>query len=360
MTSQPKLGAYQRLVGWLGDSFREQFAIYLALTVILVGLNEVVGFGTNIANWDPLYISGVLTLVIALRLAVEIPPKAHETLTRLANRGAIELTPMKLKAIHKKLETEAGRWAAWGGPIVAVAVLLGFYSVFRFEGQVFFTILATIGGFVAGRFLGRAAAYGQMGTLLKRESVTLHVQPGQLDGAGGFKPVGDLFFYQAFVIGLAAAFLAIWSLLIPLFPYYSRWRDVYVGLLAIAVLFEMLGFFGPMWSFHTAMRDLKAQLTKEADRWMEEIGRLQGQVVQAPPNADTKAQQERLALLIERCRAIDDLPTWPVDADIRRKFTVGNLGLFLPLLGYVIRVQTPDGQSVWSVLQGILEGLTKG
>ena len=66
--------------------------------------------------------------------------------------------------------------------------------------------------------------------------------------------MGDLFFYQALVIGLAATFLAIWWLIMPFFPAYMHWRDFYLGLLAIAIVFEMLAFLAPMWSFHTEMQ----------------------------------------------------------------------------------------------------------
>ena len=147
---------------------------------------------------------------------------------------------------------------------IAAAMLLGFYAVFQFKRQIPFTLAATLAGFIAGHFLARAVAYGRMGALLKQAAIRLRAQPGHLDGAGGFKPVGDLFFYQALVIGLAAAFLAIWWLIIPFLPEYARWREIYLGLLAIALLFEMLAFFGPMWSFHTEMRAQKARLTAPA------------------------------------------------------------------------------------------------
>jgi hypothetical protein len=73
MITQPNLPAYQRLVRWLGDRFRRQFIFFLGLTLAFVAVNEVALFGAQIARGDFLFITGIITFVVVLRLAVEIP-----------------------------------------------------------------------------------------------------------------------------------------------------------------------------------------------------------------------------------------------------------------------------------------------
>src|SRR5258708_13805101 len=90
MTSLANLPVHRRFLHWLGDSFRRQFAVYLGLTAVLLVINELDIFGAQLARWDLLFISGVVTFVLVLRLPVEIPPKAHDTLTRFANPTPLE------------------------------------------------------------------------------------------------------------------------------------------------------------------------------------------------------------------------------------------------------------------------------
>ena len=47
----------------------------------------------------------------------------------------------------------------------------------------------------------------------------------------------------------------------------------------------------------------------------------------------TPAAQQRL---IERFNELNDAPTWPIDASIRRRFALRNLALLVPFIGYVV------------------------
>ena len=171
------------------------------------------------------------------------------------------------------------------------------------------------------------------------------------------KPIGDLYFFQAMLVAIPAAFLAIWWLIIPVIPRYLRWRDTYIGLLAIMLVIEFLAFLLPIWYFHVEMQRQKTELLKEADGLSRSIVELQSRLVDAQNEKEHSALKERLSLMIERYSTIEQMPTWPVDANVQRKFTFSNLGLFVPLVSYFLNNKTATGDSLWQQIGKIIISL---
>ena len=207
--------------------------------------------------------------------------------------------------------------------------------------------METLGGYVAGQFLGRAVSYGRLGNFLHDEGIELQIQPGHLDGAAGFKPVGDLYFFQAMLVAIPATFLAVWWLIIPLFPHYMRWRESYIGLLAIMLVVEILAFLLPIWSFHNEMQKQKEELLKDADGLSHSIVELQSKLVTIQSDQELRELKDRLSLMTERYWSIEKMPTWPVDIKVQRKFTISNAGLFLPLAIRFLNTKTGVDHTVW-------------
>jgi hypothetical protein len=199
-----------------------------------------------------------------------------------------------------------------------------------------------MGGYVAGRYIGRAASFQDLGRLLRQEKIALIVQPGHLDGAAGFKPVGELFFFQAMVLAIPALFLAVWWLIIPASPelnaHYAIWREPYLGLLAIVLLFEVAAFVMPMWSFHQEMANQKTELLKNADELSQRVATLQAALADATTDQERKQLKDRLADMTERYWALEQMPTWPLDVKTRRRFTINNLALVVPLVSQFFNV----------------------
>ncbi len=348
-TSSLRYFSYLKRAGaWLHDQFYRHFAIFFIIMLVALVSNEIYIFGMEIYRWDALLVSGGLTFIVGLRLALNVPLKVDEALLRLINRGAVQLDPSQLPALKSKLEAQTERYAQWYGLFIGAAVFIGFLSVFRLKTQIPLTILESLGGYIVGQFLGRAVSYGRLGTFLKDEGIVLQIQPGHLDGAAGFKPIGDLYFFQAMLIAIPATYLAIWWLIIPLWsPRYDRWHEVYVGLLAIVLIVEFLAFLLPIWSFHTEMQKQKDELLKDADSLSHSIVELQARLVNAQSDQERGQLKERLALMTERYWAIEQMPTWPVDVRVQRKFTVSNVGLFLPLLIRFLSTKTGTDQTIW-------------
>jgi hypothetical protein len=346
-----------RAGSWLQDQFYRHFIVFFIILLVTLAINEISLYGMDISQYDTLLISGALTFIIGIRLAFNIPYRAKEAILRLVNRGAIRLDPKALPEFWRKFEIRSEKYAQWGGAIIGAAVLIGFILAFRLRAQIPLTILEVLGGVVAGQFLGRAVSYGRLGSFLKEERIPIQVQVGHLDKAAGLKPIGDLYFFQAMLVAIPAAFLAVWWLLIPVFPRYSRWRDPYIGLLAITLIIEFLAFLLPIWSFHMEKQRQKTEKLKEADGLSRSIVDLQSRLVEAQTDQDRSELKDRLSLMIERYSAIEQMPTWPVDAKVQRKFTFSNLGLFLPLASYFLNVKTTSGLGIWQEIGKILVSL---
>jgi len=84
-----------------------------------------------------------------------------------------------------------------------------------------------------------------------------------------------LYFFQALLAALVAAFCTLWLLLVtfvyPIDVRYAYLGPLFLALLIVALFVEFLAFLGPLWSFHVIMRTQKAALLTEADRLSQRI-----------------------------------------------------------------------------------------
>ena len=313
-------------------------------------------------HWDWLFLSGLGLFLMGAVAARRLPSRLQAALTRLTDRGVLVAPPDHLLALEAMLADRAATWAHRAGLVVAVLLVLatllarGISELGSSGGLVLVEILA---GYTAGRALGRMAAYGSLGTLLGRLQIPVQVRPGHLDGAAGLKPVGDLYFFQALLAALPALFLAAWWVLIPLWPvgWYARWREPYLALLAPAIVFEVLAFLVPMWSFHTRMVRQKRDLLREADVLSARLDRTPTllSAPTAPPPPEIPA--DRVAALTQAYWDIERMPTWPVDVKTWRRFTLNNLALVLPLLSRAVGADSLLGR-VFELLSGMLKQST--
>lgn len=89
-----------------------------------------------------------------------------------------------------------------------------------------------------------------------------------------------------------------------------------------------------MKSAHDVMTREKHDLfLPEADRLFPAGAPGQPGHLALPPSPDDTAVQQRL---IERFHELNDAPTWPIDASIRRRFALRNVALFIPFIGYLV------------------------
>jgi len=333
--------------------FRHRYYIFFIVTIIALIIDQIFLWGTDISGWDPLFISTIITFIIGIRLAINLPQIVNETLMRLINRGTLEITSQnKLNEFNKDLDVQTAKYAHRIGLFFAIAIIFAWLVVFNnshgFRLSEWLTlVLETFVGYVIGRSLGYAISYGGLKKLLDQHNISIKVQPGHLDGVAGLKPIGDLYFFQATLIAFPAVYLAIWWFIFPLFPRYALWRDPYIGLLTIILIIEFLAFFLPIWSFHTEMHNQKNKLLNEADKLSQDIIKLQSKLVSTKSESERNNYKDRLALMTQQYWDLEIMPTWPVDIRVQRKFTLSNLGLLVPLFANFLNTELQAGDKLW-------------
>ena len=339
---------------WL-DIFSRGLLYAIGLLVLAICYMYYREMGWAWTSWDLMLISGLLAFIVALYLARTIPARMEQTLDRLAKRGVFELTDQGLATFQENIVTRAGRFAKVSAFVVGLAILVSFLVAFKTDivSEIPLTVLEIFLGAVAGYYIGQMIAYGTLGNLARSQAISVIPRHGHIDRAAGLKPIGDYYFFQAMVLAIPCLYIAIWWFIIPFFPYYSQWRNPYLGLLAVALIFEILSFFVPMWIFHQIMQSQKIKYLSEADELSKEIAALENRILHSNDPGEISDLQKQLDLQREKYWEIEQMPTWPVDAQTRRKFTINNLLLFLPFVSDFIRSSQP-WKNVLNVLVKIL------
>jgi hypothetical protein len=327
---------------WL-ESLSRNLLYALALLVLAVCYLQYRVEGWAWTHWDLMLISGLLAFMIALSLAQTIPARMTQTLERLTKRGVFELSEVALEDLHTKMEKRAQRYAQVGAGMVALVILVSFLAAFRsyIIYEIPLTVLEMFLGAVAGYYIGQMIAYGTLGGLVQREKISVVPKYGHIDRAAGLKPIGDYYFFQAMIVAIPCVYIAVWWFIIPWLPWYSLWRNPYLGLLAVALIFEILSFLVPMWIFHLIMQEQKIKALGEADELSKKIVELENRILMAAEPKETNDLQKQLDFQQQKYWEIEHMPTWPVDAQTRRRFTVNNLLLFLPFFSDLVRTSAP-------------------
>ncbi|MEL6682974.1 MAG: hypothetical protein AAFQ09_10050 [Pseudomonadota bacterium] len=303
---------------------------------------------TGIAGWDWMLISGLIVFAISLGFVNHLRPSFHRCVTRLFDRGVLRPGALDQIGLHAHFADGADRWALRLALIIALimAIVWAIVLVEAFSlpklGLAFAQILL---GFVAGGYLGEMIFYGRLGRVIGTNQVKLHLDPWHADDAAGIKPVGDYVFFQATVATIPAAFLAVWIWIMPLWERYDQWYLPYIGLLCLAVLIQTLAIFLPLAGFHIEMLRQK----REWRRKLDEVFRENAKARAALEDRTDPEQQETLAAALDhlkqRHRIVEAMPTWPIDRDLWRKFTIRNVFLVSPVVVDIVL-----GASNWAAI----------
>ena len=338
-----------------GDRWRGALDRYGWMVIALVGAYytgvQLHRRGLDLGHWDFMRVSAWFWLAFGFDLAQQAPRRMRDMVERLHRRGALEATDGEVARVLADIERRSSRWGVILGAASAVLLLVAHLT--RGGLNAFDYVLILVGAFGGGFHLGRGASYGRIGWLLRRQGCLLRVMPNHIDGVGGLKPVGEFYYFQAKIAALPAIYLIVWLLIIPAWSdnRYDEWRGPFLGFLALVLAIEVLSFVVPTWAFHREMADQKAAQEAEADRLSAEIVSVQRRLATAAP-ADAAGLKEQLADAAERYRILDEMPTWPVDVRTRRQFRLGNLALFVPLVGKAL-----GSESVGKQVQDVLKGL---
>jgi len=263
-------------------------------------------------------------------------------LERLARRGSLS----GIEGLKIRMEKLTQQWTLWVALFLSSLVLLAFVGVMISQPKLAIQrfglcLFETAWAYVAGHRIGRLLVYGFLGWQLEPAGASIQVFPGHVDGAAGLKPLGSFCLRQALTLAIPAAFLAVWSFLIPAWPdiavrtRYMVWVHPYLGLLGLALLLEILAFVLPMLWFHREMGNQKQRLLAEADEVSRQIRTLSDQLAVTQSHEDREALKEELSFKTSRFQEIESMPTWPVDVPLVRRFAFTNAPLVLPVVAEV-------------------------
>ncbi|WP_203915647.1 hypothetical protein [Rugosimonospora africana] len=359
-----------------GDAFRlhddhpPRYLRWLAWSMPVAATSQAIWWhGLDPRRWDTMWVSAWLAVAVAWSLVRGTPLKMRRMLGRLDDRHTIDGAPGDAaRRLSADLERVARHWAAVGGGVILLAFAvsgpwIGIETVsgmsLRHAGLLAgYFVPALLAALVTGAWIGRMAAHGRLGNQLRRHRLRLRVIPDHPDGAGGLRPLGAFYMYQSLVGAVPAAFFVVWLFLIAisgdhgLGARYGSYVPQYRWLFGAAVATEVLAFVAPMRSIHEIMRaEKEGELWRESDRLSRQIEDIRGRLKDAHV-PDRKDQEGQLAALVSRFEALEATPTWPVDATIRRRFTLRNLSLLLPFAGYAV-----GETSFWERLSNLFGGL---
>jgi hypothetical protein len=231
------------------------------------------------------------------------------------------------------------RWQQVAGLAAALAIALGFIiTAFQAEAPRLLALglVETMIAYPAGRYLGAMAQAGLLHRQLGRHGLKAIARPGLPDRTGGLEPLGDFYFVQATVVSLPAAYLATWLLLIllggPFEARYGYWAPAFSGLLAVALVFVVLAFVLPLWSFHRDMVEQKGRYLEQSLATRGRLHQLRDMLMASEDPADERRLMQEIDLLTRKLSEVEALATWPIASSTRRRFTVNNTVLACPLV----------------------------
>ena len=309
---------------------------------------ELVRAAQGATHWDWLLHSGAVVFLIALGAARRIPPAVRATVRRLRlvdvvgrPTGAADRVLGALHRLHRRY----ARMGAALGVLMMAIIWIWARGTSVVASPLFWLELgaAALAGFVVGGFV----AYGRLGWILNELGLHPKVTPSHPDGAAGLRPVGALYLRQALIVSLIGVFAGVWWLLIP-FVGYASWRTPYLAIVLICLALEVVALFVPLTAFHRHM-------VAERSRLLVEVDQAVGLLTESPENGwltDDPAAAERDRTW-SRWQAVDTMPTWPIDARIRRRFTVSNLAMLLPFALQIVNapqvvLQAAQALTAWS------------
>jgi hypothetical protein len=343
-------------------ALRHWFSLSSVLGMSLLLAYQLALWGWRPADWDWLLVTGLGVFLVAYALSRGFPRRVAETVQRLRDRGVIgdaRADPAdhdaEVAAVVRDIEERARRYRLVGAPLAAATMALlwivAFHDVPWRNGALWLNVVLAA---VAGGVLGRLVAYGRLGHILIRNGLPPHPQPGHVDNAAGLGPVGDLYLRQATVVAAIGLFAGVWWLLIGTSERYAYWRGPYVAVMLIAVGCEVLAFVAPLWTFHVLMATEHRRLVEDADKTSREIQVLTRERAIRPEPVDRERIDAEVERLTRRWRDIETMPTWPVDARVRRRFTWNNVIVAVPIL-----LKAISAPSSWRDLADGLAGLLK-
>ena len=300
---------------------------------------------------DPMYVSGLLTVVVALAVFQGFARRIPDAFERLQTRGVVQAVD---RAKFSNFKADTTKWLNHPIGIVSSAVFAVFAlarfpvragGIDKFLGNgpgslgdagplLLLSMLAEalLGlalGVVLWRMLIVALKVRELG-----DKFTLRLELNHPDRCGGFRPLGDLCLWNALLVTVPAIYLGIWVVLAPTMPIYgTRYVELHGTFLAILAVLAPVTFVAPLWTIHGEMLRESTRLRAEVDQVGRQIDRLSRELLERSEKMsadEAAALAHDLEVRQDNYKRTEQIPTWPIDISLALRFGTSQL---IPLLG---------------------------
>jgi hypothetical protein len=316
-----------------------------------------------ISRADVMFVSGLIAAATAGFLVRALGNSVPEVLTKVWARNLLASRSRALPALELQFAAFLGRfqgaanshWSWALGLFFAVAAVPQFFlspsmpdaaAVFRAAGvsglfSVFvdWWLLGLLVVGAIGFFMGLLAwRMGCVGYYIHRlgGEFDCRIQSQHPDGAGGLGALGEVCFLNALIVIVPSIFLGAWRILITNVPTfrlaYGYLTDWFAVLLLVTFLLAIVGFVAPLYGVHQSMSREKTRRQRELDQIGNEMDRLTQRIraaAEAGDPASVTGLTEQRAVLATVYENERDVPTWPVNTSLMRKYVVSQI---VPLL----------------------------
>lgn len=304
---------------------------------------------------DLLFYSGVIVALTCLWLLRRlITQQVPQTLNTLWHRRL--LRPLENEVLanqYRKFLTDFNAllnhpYYAWGPRLIGMAVVI--FTLLRLDFQpipdpwrlplqgLAWVLILPI-GYVLGTLLWHMlATIINIGRLSHK--FDFDIRPTRPDHCGGLKPLGDLYFANAWIVVLAGLFFAAWLVILSLPDIqvrlppgivasiiqvltnlsrgYQDWFTLYQILLIVMGVVATLAFFLPMWNTHKIMVRQGTRFRRMAESIAAEIRELERyiEIYGVTSGKDNKDFRQRLDLLEDHYQSYSQPPRWPFDTQV--------------------------------------------
>jgi hypothetical protein len=342
--------------------FEKNCIRFLILMVVLSIAKEFINKKLNFSEWSFLGIIAFITCIIVIKLMNQIPNEFRKTVERLFKSGILKLDSTNnfgdFDRLLKKKETI---WSRWSGITFAIIIL----AVFPFFGgdagrmimdtssykwgmifdicnniwRIMIIICTGASSFLLGAYGGKILLY-IFTFKFKDIGVDFEIHPGHLDGVAGLRPLGEFYFKKVFpLFFFLIVYFGIWLLIMHI-PFielkYQQWENGFLVLFILSILEEMLFIFVPLYLIHKIMDIKKHELKNNLDTLTYNIFEIKGKLSEELPEQKRKELNEQLQFKIDQYHEIENMPTWPFNLKIIRKFTFANALAVLPVIPQII------------------------
>jgi hypothetical protein len=141
---------------------------------------------------------------------------------------------------------------------------------------------------------------------------------------------------QASIVAAIGLYAGIWWLLISnnhFFGFrYGIWQNPYLVWVAVCLLLEWLVLLVPLRYFHQQMVAERSRLQPEADTCARRVVTIDAKLVHTTSSEDDQRLSNERERALNRWRAITEMPAWPIDGQLRKRFRWNNVVILLPLV----------------------------